>query len=1155
MNSQMILADAKLTNFEKQARDGGRLKCPNITFKNSRYIFSVKGLSWLWNRETCRSQGKDLVSIETEEEWTFINDEIQRRKATCSSSRHMWSIGLTKNAGNWTWVSGRPLTICKWGKGEPSGENDAAFIYKRSSHGEQGVFGSGGRIWGQTYICEISTGKTQDLVAAISGGAEVIRGLQENVTLDGSPSYDPEAVHDDQSGMNFTWHYGKITRNYSFVLETKRDFFTEVNESALQYNGRASGVQISLDTGAMSLGDTCIVRLVVTKDYRNASVYQVIHFSKGDPPKIDQRCFINCLPKISPSVRLSVSSECQGLQCFQISSYEWILYQRYEGNASTAWQRKYDLELITSTPLNASNIVINGGSLAAGNKYRLALFITTTDGLRAMSAYDISTALPPTRGTCSITPSSGISLESYFTLSCVNWTSDSTPLSYRFQYRLKNGMYTVLYHGVNNSIVTLGIPPGNNAENYNIRLNVVVTDNFGISASPVNLTAQVRPSQSLRPDKIKSFLMPNDSLFQEVIRKGDLGKAAQLANSVLATLETRMNFEEKIKVIDFIIRNIASVKVNNTADLLQSSSVIGSALHVLEKVSPGLLELSLSAVDSQTNFLWSTVQLKDVADLSLVTRSAENLVWCLQRVLKISAEMASIDSTLDFQEQLRFFSLFLPVINSRLSQTLQVPQQGERSVNTALKVLGKVADALLALRISDENMISISTGHLKMTLGRHSPNKLAGLQIKGGSGSFILPPWPVTGRNTTSFVDTQMLSMSFNPYTWDSTKERVDSDVLFLDLKDNRSELLEVSSLPDDIVIVIPSKPRTMPNELWYFTTDDDLRFHEITVKYENTLIQVEVKPQEPTVHLFVYFRFGQRPTIRNYDLNATISQYGQCVWTASTHDKKERQPECSSNPLTPIATLARHPGKYFVGRYEGTTSTVWQRKYNLELITSTPLNASNIVINGGSLAAGNMYRLALFITTNDGLWAMSAYDISTALPPTRGTCSITPSSGISLESHFNLSCINWTSDSTPLSYRFQYRLENGMYTVLYHGVNNSIVTFGIPPGNNAENFTMRFNVVVTDNFGISASPVNLTVQVKPSQSLRQDEIRSLEAMIQEVIRKGDLGKAAQLANSVLQIVAQETKMNLEKKIKLLTLSLPTEEVFQSSTALSVVLI
>ena len=68
-------------------------------------------------------------------------------------------------------------------------------------------------------------------------------------------------------------------------------------------------------------------------------------------------------------------------------------------------------------------------------------------------------------------------------------------------------------------------------------------------------------------------------------------------------------------------------------------------------------ELSLSAVDSQTKFLWSTVQLKDVADLLLVTRSAENLVWCLQRVLKISAEMASIDSTLSFQEQVFYWLL------------------------------------------------------------------------------------------------------------------------------------------------------------------------------------------------------------------------------------------------------------------------------------------------------------------------------------------------------------------------------------------------------------------------------------------------------------------------------------------------------------------
>ena len=110
--------------------------------------------------------------------------------------------------------------------------------------------------------------------------------------------------------------------------------------------------------------------------------------------------------------------------------------------------------------------------------------------------------------------------------------------------------------------------------------------------------------------------------------------------------------------------------------------------------------------------------------------------------------------------------------------------QGERSANTALKVLGKVADALLALRVPGENMISISTSQLNMTLGRHSANKLAGLQIKGGSGSFILPPWPVTGRNRTSFVDTQVRDyinirnerMSKSIWSWVTSESLITQD-------------------------------------------------------------------------------------------------------------------------------------------------------------------------------------------------------------------------------------------------------------------------------------------------------------------------------------------------------------------------------------------
>ena len=116
------------------------VECPKITFKNSWYIISVSGWSWSLNRFICQGQGGDLISIETEEEWNFIDNEIQRRNNTNYDNR--WSIGLEKRAGNWTWVSGRPLTICKWGKGEPSGEYGVTFMYKLNSYGERGVFGN-----------------------------------------------------------------------------------------------------------------------------------------------------------------------------------------------------------------------------------------------------------------------------------------------------------------------------------------------------------------------------------------------------------------------------------------------------------------------------------------------------------------------------------------------------------------------------------------------------------------------------------------------------------------------------------------------------------------------------------------------------------------------------------------------------------------------------------------------------------------------------------------------------------------------------------------------------------------------------------------------------------------------------------------------------
>lgn len=202
-----------------------------------------------------------------------------------------------------------------------------------------------------------------------------------------------------------------------------------------------------------------------------------------------------------------MQSQCEGSQCTKINSYEWILYERNQtaSNTGIVWQKREDLQLLASTPLNSKDIVISENTLEKGKDYRLVLFVQTTDGLPGMGAYDMSTASPPTGGTCSITPPSGISLKTDFNLSCSDWDSDVTPLTYQFQYQLDNGLYSVIYHGLNNSVISR-LPTGNQSDNYEVKFLVTVTDKYGASAPAVGLSVRVSKWMLCSRSRFRSLL-------------------------------------------------------------------------------------------------------------------------------------------------------------------------------------------------------------------------------------------------------------------------------------------------------------------------------------------------------------------------------------------------------------------------------------------------------------------------------------------------------------------------------------------------------------------------------------------------------------------------------------------------------------------------
>lgn len=132
----------------------------NPCFQNSCYLISdaESPATWTDNRETCKRKGGDLVSIETEAEWSFLNDEIQKR---CIGQPNEWHIGLNKVGGVWKWVNNSPLTIDKWQTthGEPSGDGNKAVMSKDYPPTKKGLFNDLPNWIKRAYICELPKGK------------------------------------------------------------------------------------------------------------------------------------------------------------------------------------------------------------------------------------------------------------------------------------------------------------------------------------------------------------------------------------------------------------------------------------------------------------------------------------------------------------------------------------------------------------------------------------------------------------------------------------------------------------------------------------------------------------------------------------------------------------------------------------------------------------------------------------------------------------------------------------------------------------------------------------------------------------------------------------------------------------------------------------
>lgn len=148
-----------------------------------------------------------------------------------------------------------------------------------------------------------------------------------------------------------------------------------------------------------------------------------------------------------------------------------------------------------------------------------------------------------------------------------------------------------------------------------------------------------------------------------------------------------------------------------------------------------------------------------------------------------------------------------------------------------------------------------------------------------------------------------MLSIPFNPYTWDYTRKRVHSDVLSLEIKDNQRKSIDISYLKSNINISLPLREENHALELEHFAKPQNLHYHVVDVPFENTLMNIEIKPQTPKAQYFLYVKYERRPTTESYDWNQNVSS--SCVL------REKSEYNCVSKT---VALVAQLPGSYFIG-------------------------------------------------------------------------------------------------------------------------------------------------------------------------------------------------------------------------------------------------
>lgn len=138
------------------------------------------------------------------------------------------------------------------------------------------------------------------------------------------------------------------------------------------------------------------------------------------------------------------------------------------------------------------------------------------------------------------------------------------------------------------------------------------------------------------------------------------------------------------------------------------------------------------------------------------------------------------------------------------------------------------------------------------------------------------------------------------------------------------------------------------------------------------------------------------------------------------------------------------------------------------------------LTLHPGVLRVGSTYlaQVSIFRKGTSALLGETMQRLEVAIGPLNGRCTVTPTSGVALETVFRLHCMEWKGAHPPYLYELSYSLTpDGPNKIVYNGF-RPCIRFWLPPGWNSQRGIVYLKVVVRDSSGVGTQVCSIETEV-----------------------------------------------------------------------------